>query len=219
MATKSKDVTIYFLSENNYLKIGLEYAIQSTNQPLSQLYHINIVYIDSISNLTFNILKTHNKIIVLFDSDFLQFYERFFVVQNMNDAHLYFNSALLCEGAEFKKMHKLYSLLFDCVISKAYTCEQIKNLLKQLLFKATLRHMNVTPYTDIPSEIVNLTPREQAVLKNIFCGKNTKDIARDMFISEKSVLTHRSRIYSKFHVHSLSELYLYIKKGMNLKFL
>lgn len=215
------NVTINFLSDNIFLKTGLECAAKDACKEFDNL-NVNVVNIASIPDLTLNILKNNVPMIVLFDSDFLQFYERFMVIKNMNEANLDINSALLCEEAEYKRMNKLYGLLFDSVISKACSFEYIKEELINLITLSTQRQQKVTCPNDVnklPSAILDLTPRELIVLKNIFKGMNTKDIARNLFISEKSVLSHRSRIYSKFQVHSISELYIYVKKDMQIRYM
>ncbi|EEP95670.1 LuxR-family transcriptional regulatory protein [Yersinia aldovae ATCC 35236] len=56
-----------------------------------------------------------------------------------------------------------------------------------------------------------LTDKESAILKKILAGETNKKIANSLFISEKTVCSHRSKIYSKFGVRTLSELYSRLK--------
>jgi FixJ family two-component response regulator len=52
----------------------------------------------------------------------------------------------------------------------------------------------------------SLTPREMQVLELVAAGKITKEIARDLVISPKTVEVHRSNIMRKMRVDSAAEL-------------
>lgn len=60
-----------------------------------------------------------------------------------------------------------------------------------------------------------LTEREAKVLKMIADGRNTKEIARDLGLSIKTVESRRLRIMTKLNLHSVAELTKYaIRKGL-----
>lgn len=72
-------------------------------------------------------------------------------------------------------------------------------------FLAALDQMNLSALTD----------REVEVLKMIAAGRNTKEIARDLGLSVKTVESRRLRIMSKLNLHSVAELTKYaIRKGL-----
>lgn len=50
-----------------------------------------------------------------------------------------------------------------------------------------------------------LTPREKDVLEQITLGKSNKEIAADLFITEKTVKTHVSSILSKLDLHDRTQ--------------
>ncbi len=54
-----------------------------------------------------------------------------------------------------------------------------------------------------------LTPREQQVMRLLADGLSTKDIAKDLFISPKTVENHRTNIMNKLDLHSTMELVRY----------
>ena len=56
---------------------------------------------------------------------------------------------------------------------------------------------------------VLLSGREREVLQMIAEGKSTKEIALKLFVSTKTVETHRARIFAKLHLHSMNELVRY----------
>ncbi len=51
-----------------------------------------------------------------------------------------------------------------------------------------------------------LTPREREVAKQLIGGNNTKQIARDLAISPRTVEYHRSNLFKKMEVKSVVEL-------------
>ncbi len=64
--------------------------------------------------------------------------------------------------------------------------------------------------------LYSLTEAETKIVKLVFSGLNNKDIARDIFLSEKTVKFHLYKIYRKLSVKSRSQLILYgLKKGFN----
>lgn len=64
-------------------------------------------------------------------------------------------------------------------------------------------------------EEIPLTPREREVLILVAEGNTNAEIARKLFISEKTVQTHRSNILDKLHIHDRTELVRYaIRHGL-----
>ena len=60
-----------------------------------------------------------------------------------------------------------------------------------------------------------LTPREHEVLQQLTKGLTNKEIAQNLFISEKTVKTHLNNIFTKLHVSKrLEAILLAIKKGL-----
>lgn len=54
-----------------------------------------------------------------------------------------------------------------------------------------------------------LTPREQNVLEQITLGKNNKEIAEELYISEKTVKTHITHILSKMELQDRTQAAVY----------
>lgn len=55
-------------------------------------------------------------------------------------------------------------------------------------------------------DTVSLTPQEQAVAQFVAKGATNKEVARALFIAEKTVQYHLTRIYGKYGIRSRSEL-------------
>lgn len=66
---------------------------------------------------------------------------------------------------------------------------------------------------DLSEEEPSLTARELEVLQLVCEGKTNKEIARELFISPKTVSVHRSNIMSKLGVSSSYELFRYLAKN------
>jgi DNA-binding NarL/FixJ family response regulator len=58
-----------------------------------------------------------------------------------------------------------------------------------------------------------LTPRELDVLRLIAKGKTSKFIARELGISFKTVISHRTHIMSKLGIHNVARLVYYALKS------
>ena len=54
--------------------------------------------------------------------------------------------------------------------------------------------------------IVHPSRRERDVLREIACGKSTKEIASKLFISENTVETHRQSLFTKLDAHNMADL-------------
>ena len=68
-----------------------------------------------------------------------------------------------------------------------------------------------------PTIYSKLTPREREILQLIAEGRNTKEIARYLFISVKTVETHRRHIKKKLKVQSVAELTkIAIREGLTV---
>ncbi len=67
----------------------------------------------------------------------------------------------------------------------------------------------------IQIDTMSLTTREQDVLRLLVRGSTNKEIARDLYICEKTVKSHLNRIFRKLNVSRRLEAILYaIKSGM-----
>ncbi|WP_163101795.1 response regulator [Peribacillus alkalitolerans] len=64
--------------------------------------------------------------------------------------------------------------------------------------------------------VAELTSREIEVLREIASGKSNKEIASDLFITEKTVKTHVSNILSKLNLHDRTQAALFaVKQGIH----
>ncbi|MBM7633230.1 response regulator [Geomicrobium sediminis] len=58
---------------------------------------------------------------------------------------------------------------------------------------------------DDSTKFAQLTVREAEILRHVTLGKSNKEIASDLFITEKTVKTHMTNIFSKLDVHDRTQ--------------
>ncbi|MBH9966556.1 response regulator [[Bacillus] enclensis] len=78
--------------------------------------------------------------------------------------------------------------------------------------KATNHLLTRISKQDPPHKIHTLTKREKDVLAELTKGKSNKEIASSLFITEKTVKTHISNIFSKLEVSDRTQAALYAVK-------
>jgi len=92
----------------------------------------------------------------------------------------------------------------------------------QAILDPAITRAVVTGYVSRPTspggaeaEPCPLTPREREILILVAEGNTNAEIARKLFISEKTVQTHRSNILDKLNIHDRTELVRYaIRQGL-----
>lgn len=78
-----------------------------------------------------------------------------------------------------------------------------------------IANINKIAKTKAAEKKANLTPREREILKLIAAEKSNKEIAQDLFISERTVETHRKHIFRKTQTKSIVGLIRYaIENGL-----
>lgn len=91
---------------------------------------------------------------------------------------------------------------------------QGESLLPTALLKQLRRHdihFSVQDHEGI-SETISITKKEQTILQEISLGKSNKEIATLLFMSQRNVEYHLSRIFDKLHVRSRFEAIAEAKK-------
>jgi FixJ family two-component response regulator len=92
-----------------------------------------------------------------------------------------------------------------------------ENLLLESINRAvsiyTLNCEKVHNLTKLNTRYASLTPRERQVFDHVVQGKPNKSIAVELFISEKTIKIHRSRVMEKMKANSLPSL---VKMAMHL---
>lgn len=74
-----------------------------------------------------------------------------------------------------------------------------------------LRMIKAKARQELNSELSTLTMQEEKVARLICTGKSNKDIASELFISQSTIKTHISNIYSKLNINNRKQLIDIIK--------
>lgn len=69
-----------------------------------------------------------------------------------------------------------------------------------------IRELRFTPDGDSTTHGTQLTPRQREILRLVASGKTTKEIARDLGISPKTVEFHRGRLMERIGAHDVTGL-------------
>lgn len=113
---------------------------------------------------------------------------------------------------------KQLSKKVDSYVLKSESLDEIfmaiKNLSEGKKYHSTLAEQKMNDL--IPDEAIVLTRREKEVLEVIMREKSIKQIAEELFISEKTVELHRSNLFVKLDVKNVTGL---VKKAIALHLL
>jgi RNA polymerase sigma factor (sigma-70 family) len=101
-------------------------------------------------------------------------------------------------------------LLKDCLVQELVTAiRSVANdqfYLSQSIARTVVHEYRSLKSNDIRSVFSTLTSREREVLQLIAEGRTTKQIADTLFISEKTISTHRQHIMEKLGMDSVPDL-------------
>ncbi len=113
-------------------------------------------------------------------------------------------SGYLLKGCNFEELLKAIRAV---VKDQAYLCPKISNIvIAGYVNNSTLVTKRTASF---------LTAREREVLQLLAEGKSTKEIAAHIYVSTKTVETHRHHIMEKLNIHSIAELTKYaIREGL-----
>jgi DNA-binding CsgD family transcriptional regulator len=75
---------------------------------------------------------------------------------------------------------------------------------------ARVRRVRSRPDTGLAA----LTPRESEIANHVALGESNRDIARALFLSEKTIESHLGRAFAKLGVHSRSALTAIVVREM-----
>ena len=110
-------------------------------------------------------------------------HEEMWVVRRMADMHV--------DGVMYKSadLDQLLQAVLTVSEGGQFYCSK---------FKKSVHHI------DVQHDV--LSPREQEVLNAIAGGLSTKDIAKQLYISENTVETHRQNLFAKLRAHNMADL-------------
>src|SRR5690606_35184782 len=93
----------------------------------------------------------------------------------------------------------------DC-LEKPFDRQALITLVKSAMATDQENRARLIKQRDVQQRLESLTAREREVMQCVVQGMLTKQIARQLNISEKTVEVHRSHITKKMHVASVAQL-------------
>ena len=103
---------------------------------------------------------------------------------------------------------ELVDAINNVMSGKIYLSKDVTAIVVDELLQALLK--------DNPEGTVNLSDREKEVLQLIAEGKSTKEIADALFLSIKTIESHRKNIMTKLNIYTVPELTKYaVRMGLS----
>jgi DNA-binding NarL/FixJ family response regulator len=173
---------------------------------------VNLTLCKSISSVTDEVIQKEKSMVIL-DMDEIFYSERIDFINKLKGNNQGSVIVTLCKDEDESDNYQILSLFSDVVLKKKSDIETITRTIEKILTKMGSQFGEIH---NVISHIGNmrffaLTKRENDILKRILSGMKNKEIAEELFISSKTVGAHRSNIYSKFHVRTITELYFKLK--------
>ena len=100
--------------------------------------------------------------------------------------------------------------------------EELKTAIRQVVihgkkyFNPHIAELLINSMAIQPPQQQKLSERELQVLHLVAQGKTTKEVAMELFVSKRTIETHRANIMKKLEVHNTAEM---IKKAVQLELL
>ena len=206
-------INIIIFSECELIRYGFNRLVDdlvSSSKYLGE--EVNLTLCKSISSVLDELILKENPMVIL-DVDDIFYSDRIEFINKLKGNNQGSIIVSLCRDDYDSDNYQLLSLFSDVVLKKKSDVETILLTIETLLAKIDNKDSelrNVISHID-NIRFFSLTKRENDILKRILAGMKNKEIAQELFISSKTVGTHRSNIYSKFHVRTITELYFKLK--------
>jgi len=110
----------------------------------------------------------------------------------------FFNEAINLGAKGYVLKDSALTDIVNCVRSVASGQSYVSPALTTLLLN---RHRRTVSLTQRKPELKDLSPAERRVLKLIAAYKTSREIAEELFISHRTVDTHRTNICKKLEIH------------------
>lgn len=205
-------INFFVFSEDSLLRYCLnELFLEIKNHQSFQ--NIKFIYTESLilNDIFALLLRENNVSLVIIDFDSVFFSERNKIIEQVVMAQLYNSIKLIaiCNHWNYNQYAFFYKKFCDFIIKKDDAVDVYLNIICNEINALLTEYLNVTDKENRGKIFhrLSLSARESEILKLIIKGNSDSEIAKVLFISVKTVSAHRSHIYSKFNVRTISELY------------
>lgn len=210
----TEKINFFFYSDSELLAYSLSKLVQTiVDVGYFNLIEVNLIHVNSINETVIDMLRADINNVFIFDLDSMFYIEKVKIISELRKISENLKSIALCNDQEYLTYYKFYSSLFEFVVRKKVKTSELEHDLKEIIDSFSIRTSTRSASNEYSSKhyFYMLTDKESAILKKILSGETNKKIATGLFISEKTVCSHRSRIYSKFGVRTLFDLYSRLK--------
>lgn len=200
-----KTTTIMLVDDHNIVKEGLRYLIEKDKK-------FNIVATSSDGMEAIEIAQRFNPHVIVMDIDMPRMNgldalkllkdngvksKVIIFTAHKNKEYILEATKLGAKGYLFKtcSSEDILKAIYEVSIGRTYIEPSVANVLTQNI------HSEITNNSVDLNKIMLLSRREYEVLSLISTGYNNKDIGKYLFISEKTVKNHISKIFKKIEVN------------------
>ncbi|WP_174875224.1 response regulator transcription factor [Vogesella oryzae] len=91
-------------------------------------------------------------------------------------------------------------------LTKPINATQLLDSLKKAIRLSIQQQEQVAATQDVRQKLERITDRERLILRHVAEGLSSKEIARELELSPRTVEAHRAKLFEKLEINSLAEL-------------
>ncbi|WP_349586830.1 response regulator transcription factor [Vogesella oryzagri] len=91
-------------------------------------------------------------------------------------------------------------------LTKPINAPQLLDSLKKAIRISIQQQEQVSATQDVRQKLERITDRERLILRHVAEGLSSKEIARELDLSPRTVEAHRAKLFEKLEINSLAEL-------------
>lgn len=132
-----------------------------------------------------------------------------FLILTMHDDEGYLRTALSAGAAGYVLKQAANTELLSAIRVVSQGGTYLHPTHRAVLFEGEAGLRAAHPETQDEAEYQRLSPREKEILRLMAMGYTNRQAAEELFLSEKTVETYKSRLMSKLNLHTRTELVRY----------
>ena len=122
---------------------------------------------------------------------------------------------VITSAVDSPEVTRLWNEGVDGIISKDVQSNEVSGIVTSVMNGQNQKEENPNDTPNPAIDSIVLTRRETEIVRLCAQGKNTKQIARDLFISPRTVERHKENVFLKLGINSSTDLMKFaIKRGL-----
>lgn len=201
-------IKILLFSKNNLMQLAMASIINELTEGWPEPAQvISVTSLAALKEMTLFEDTSELHTIAVVDVTSVACYERIDTVNRVNGLLSSGRVMAICQEQPHSGAFQFLSTLCFITLSDNSTIPQFTSSVQQLAYAPARRRIIGRPFQRDRMGYSLLTEREVTVLKRIMSGETNVDIARELYIEQKTVSAHRHNIYIKLGVSTLAGLY------------